>query len=265
MKIAVLGARGFIGKNLCTRLSASYDVYPVTRDVINLLNPHAVKDFLKTRSFDVILNCAATMTNDLTLNDARNNLGMFMNFYNNSKYFGKFINTGSGAEFDRTKDINLKLEEEIFNEMPTDSYGWGQNLKSRLCYDKDNFYTIRIFNCFGKGEPSTRIFPRYLNRTETIRITNDRYFDYFGIQDLCLVVQHCIEHQWSFKDVNAVYPTKYKISEVLTKFCDLNSIKKEFEIVSTSENNYTGNAEKLKFLNLNLLGLNSELINYNGN
>lgn len=262
MKIAVLGSRGFIGSNLSSYLKDYYKVFDITRDTVNLLDPRQVKDLLRENKFDVVLNCAAKMTNDATLDDARNNLGMFMNFYENSHYFGKFINTGSGAEFDRTKNINLKLEEELFNEMPLDSYGWGQNLKSRLCYDKDNFYTIRIFNCFGKGEPEGRIFPRYLSKSETIKITNDRYFDYFGIQDLCTVIKSCIEDSWDFKDVNAVYEDKYKISEVLSKFCEFNGLDKDFEICSVSNNNYTGNFEKLKSLNLPLLGLNTALKNY---
>ena len=92
---------------------------------------------------------AAMMTNDDGIIDARNNFGMFMNFYDNRSLFGKFINTASGAEFDRTTNIDNVSESEIFNRMPRDSYGWGQNMKSRICAQTDNFYNIRIFNCFG--------------------------------------------------------------------------------------------------------------------
>lgn len=262
MKIAVLGSNGFVGNNVTKHLSKKYSVTPVNRNTIDLLNPHAVKNFLKRNSFDVVVNCAAVMTNDALLHDARNNLGIFMNFFNNFKYFGKFINTGSGAEFNRSKDINCKSEEEILYEVPSDSYGWGQNVKSQLCLERENFYTLRIFNCFGPGELPTRLFPRYLNRNETFRLVNDRYFDYFGINDLNTMIQNCIENDWMYKDVNAVYKYKYKISEVLAKFCEINGLEKDFEVVSVSDNNYTGDAAKLEQMNIKMNGLDIELSNY---
>ena len=132
-KIAVLGANGFVGRSLARFLSQSYQVTPVTRDTLDMLDPIAVKIFLYENEFDVILNCAAKMTDDIKLDDTRNNLGMFMNFYNNSNLFNKFINTGSGAEFDRSSDITNIKESDLFYRMPKDSYGWGQNIKSRLC------------------------------------------------------------------------------------------------------------------------------------
>jgi nucleoside-diphosphate-sugar epimerase len=261
MKIAVIGARGFVGSNVARHLSNSHTVVPVTRNTLDLLDPIAVKDFLKREMFDVVVNCAAVMTDNNSIHDARNNLGMFMNFYQNSNYFGKFINTGSGAEFDRTLDINSILESQLFSRMPKDSYGWGQNIKSRLCYDKKDFYTIRIFNCFGTGEPDTRIFPRLL-REGSLEISNDRYFDYFSIQDLNKVIDHCIEYTWSNKDVNAVYEQKYKISEVIDKFCKVNQLDPNFKVVSTNNNNYTGSGHLLSTMSINLDGLEKGLKEY---
>jgi len=261
MKIAVLGSKGFVGRNISNHLSETHNVIKVTRDTLNMLDPIAVKQFLKEHSFDVIVNCAAVMTDDKLLHDARNNLGMFMNFYNNQYLFGKFINTASGAEFDKTTNIENASEFQIFNCMPADSYGWGQNIKARLCAHTSRFYNIRIFNCFGEGEQETRIFSRYL-KNNNLEITNDRYFDYFSIQDLKTVVTHCIDNDWTIKDVNAVYENKYKISEVINKFCNLNNIESNFTVVSTSDNNYTGNGILLKTLGIKLKGLDNGLLYY---
>lgn len=261
MKIAVLGARGFVGRNVADHLNQSHQVTYVTRDTLDLLDPVVVKDFLKSNLFDVVVNCASMMTDNNSIVDARNNLGMFMNCYDNSQYYGKFINTGSGAELDR--DFNLWLADEslLFNRMPKDSYGWGQNMKSRLCYHKENFYTIRIFNCFGFGEIPTRIFPRFI-KEDYLEISNDRYFDYFSIQDLCKVVDHCIENTWNHKDVNAVYKEKNKISQVLGMFCALNKLEPNFKVVSVSENNYTGSSARLDTLGIKLDGLAEGLREY---
>lgn len=261
MKIAILGTNGFVGSNISSYLDINHTVTNVTREPIDLLNSIAVKQFLKENLFDVVINCAAVMTNNETLHDTHNNLGMFMNFYNNSNLFGKFINTGSGAEFDRTTDINNASEFEIFSHLPSDSYGFGQNIKSRLCFEKDNFYTIRIFNCFGQREKETRLFPRLLsNQKITI---HDRYFDYFSISDLCTVVDHCIENSWEDRDVNAVYTEKYKISEIVEKFCNLQNIEPNYTIIPSINNNYTGNGKKLQSMILNLKGLSIGLKEYN--
>ena len=261
MKIAVLGARGFVGRNTADHLSKSHKVTYVTRDLIDLLDSVAVRDFLKENLFDVVVNCASIMTDNDSIVDARNNLGMFINCYDNAQYYGKFINTGSGAELDREHDLWLADESLLFDRMPKDSYGWGQNVKSRLCYHKENFYTIRIFNCFGQGEIPTRIFPRMLN-VGSLDISNDRYFDYFSIQDLCKVVDHCIDNDWTVKDVNAVYKDKVKISQALDLFCRVNDLDSNFTVISTGENNYTGSSQRLYSLGIKLDGLENGFREY---
>jgi len=264
MKIAILGARGFVGRSLAGYLLHNNYVVPVTRDTVDLLDSGQVYDFCRENKFDVIVNAAATMTDPEGIHDTRNNLGMFMNFYNRHDLFGKFINLGSGAEFDRTMDISEVPENLIFRRMPKDSYGFGQNLKSRLCATRQNFYNLRLFNCFGKGELPTRIFPRILSG-EKIEISNDRYFDYFGIDDLCKVVDSMIRTTPKVKDINCVYKDKFKISQVVDKFYYLNNLKPNFQIVSTSNNNYTGDGSALASLNLGLDGLEESLRKYVSN
>ena len=203
------------------------------------------------------------MTNSLA--DVENNLGLYMNFYNNADLFGKFINTASAAEYDRSRNINLAEEEEIWHRLPKDCYGLSQNLRSRLSWSNDKFYNLRIFNCFGSGEIATRIFPKFLaNFDKQCFITDNRYFDYFSITDLCSVVDYYLENEVPdlARDINCVYNDKYLISEVIEKFKQLHSIDKEIIIKSSSENNYTGSADKLNKLNIQLKGLHQGLKNY---
>lgn len=263
MKLAILGASGFVGSSLAKYFS-HHKVIEVNRSNLDLLDSRQVSRFLIQHDFDVIINAATTMTDDQLLFDTRNNLGLFMNFYNNRQHFGKFINLSSGAEFDRRSNIDQYSEEKIFDVLPADSYGFGQNMKSRICYDTPGFYTIRIFNCFGLNEIQSRIFPRYLNRGNTkLEINNDRYFDYFSIQDLATVVEYFIINNPAVKDINAVYLEKFRISQVLARFCELQELDKEFIITSQSQNNYTGNGKRLAGLPIRLSGLDYGLEHYN--
>lgn len=262
MKIAVLGGKGFVGSNIVKSLPINHDVVSVTRKTLDLLDPDKVKSYLEKEKFDVIINAAAVMTDEHALNDTRNNLGIFMNFYNNANLFKKFINLGSGAEYDRTRDIDRAKEELIFERMPPDSYGYGQNIKSRLAAEKPGFYNLRIFNCFGKGEINTRIFPTFLNKKSNFELTGDRYFDFFSIQDLCKVVTSFVENNHVVYDVNCVYMKKYKISEAVKLFAQIRGLQSDFKIFSESMNNYTGSGEKLHSLGIELDGLEQGFKDY---
>jgi GDP-L-fucose synthase len=262
MRIAVLGANGFVGSSIFKYFSKDNFVIPFTRNNINMLDPVQVANSLKGSNYDVIINCASHTSGISSFNDVRNDLGLFMNFYNSSDLFGKFINISSGAEFDRARDLFNTKEVELFDRLPSDSYGFSQNVKSRLCSEKDNFYNLRIFNCFGNGEISTRIFPRYLARSGSLEITNDRYFDYFCIQDLCTVVKEFAINNQLVKDVNCVYKEKFKISQVLEKFCQVNNLPSEFNVTSNSSTNYTGSGELLDSLKFDLIGLENGLASY---
>lgn len=262
MKVCVLGAKGFIGSNIVKHFKDFYEVVPVTRETLNLLDPLEVRKYLKENAFDVIIGAFSAYSENSALHDTRNNLGIFMNFFDNAHLFGKYINLGSGAEFDRNTNIDNACEDLIFKTIPSDSYGFGLNIRSRLCKLKDCFYTIRIFNCFGRGELSTRIFPRFLNRESTFTIHNDRYFDYFSIQDLLCLLKNCIENDWEIKDINAVYDQKLLISDVLRLFCNCNNLQEDFYVVSKSENNYTGSSSSLNKLHITLSGLKSGFERY---
>ena len=254
MKIAILGSNGFVGGSLSQALKHKHTIIDVSRQTLDLLDSADVTEWLGKNKFDVIINAAAVMNNTHT--DTHNNLGLFMNFFNAPDLFGRFINLGTGAEFDRRTSIDNAAEEDIFKVLPADSYGFGQNIKSRLCYERDNFYTLRIFNCFGTNEADTRI----LKRSE-FKIT-DRYFDYFGIDDLITVVEHYLTADNLPKDINCVYENKIRVSDFVKLYCKLKNDTRNIDIVEGIDINYTGSAKKLSKLKLNLLGVEKCLINY---
>lgn len=250
MKIAVLGANGFIGKIICKHFeSRGYEVHALTRSNIDLTDFTAVSNWLKTVQPDSVVNCATAMNTDVrdvVYADVQNNLAIFLNFYNNSKYFNKFINVGSGAEFDRSTNIESALETSILTAQPKDSYGFSKNLISRMVLEHDKFYTLRLFGCFHYSEPNFRLFKRVVNGEQTSII--DRQFDYFSAQDFCNVLEHYVNNQVEYKDINCVYQEKLYLSQILLSI-------RSVTIIEQSMLNYTGNGDRLASLNLPLLGL----------
>lgn len=262
MKVAVLGAGGFIGQHLVRHLSVDHEVVAVVRSTVDLLDHQQVNSFLQHHKFDSIVNAATSHTNDETLTDTRVNLGIFINFYHCSHLFGQYINLASGAEFDRDTNIDLAKEVDIFYRTPKDSYGFSHNIMSRLCYDKDNFNTLRIFGCFGSNEKSTRLLPRLLSASAKFNLSNDRYFDYISVDDLCSIVEFTIAQRPDIKDINCVHQNKIKLSDFVKKFIDIHNLDVELEVNSNSELNYTGNGNNLALLGLGLKGIEFGMKNY---
>ena len=257
MNIAVLGSNGFIGKSLVDYLKTNHKVFPLYRET-NLLDFNIVKNFLIKNEITVVINAAAVMKNNFF--DVQNNLGIFFNFLNNHDHFIKFIDISSGAAYNKNRNLDNISEERIFEIIPSNFYDYSQNLKIRTCYEIPNAVSLTIFNCFGSNEIDTRLFPSILKNKDVV-INNDRYFDYFCVQDFLKVVEYILSNL-KIKHLNLVYKNKYKISDVAKKFIKLNNLNKKIIIESESDLNYTGNGDKLNNLNLQLNGLEYGLKNY---
>jgi nucleoside-diphosphate-sugar epimerase len=264
MKVAILGAGGYLGSYLVKHLSPIYTVLPISRDTIDLTNFGQVKAWLIEHRPDVVIHCAVTggkqNVNEKIYEDVQSNLNIFLNFYNNSQYFKQFINVGSGSEFDSKQSIDTALEEHVLDSFPVESYAYSKNLIARLVLEKHNFFTLRLFGCFDQSEPDFRLLKKFTNTSNFSFY--DRKFDYISASDFCKIVKHYIDNDMSIKDMNCVYSEKFYLSEILTKFKTLHHIPTELKIEGINILNYTGSSAKLDSLDLQLDGLDKGLEHY---
>ena len=263
MRIAILGARGFLGGYLTEFLSHNHHVIPVYRDTVDLENFIAVDNWLVENKPDVVVNCAISgggkNVNDINYSDVQRNLNMFLSFYNSSRNF-KYINIGSGAEFDRSKNITSACEYEIFDHTPMDSYGFSKNVIAKAVLKRDNFYTLRLFGCFDASEPDIRVFKKFKNnRKITIE---DKYFDMISAEDFGRIVEFFCKNSPAVKDVNCVYPTKLLLSDQLKIFAKIHVPDAVIDSHFVRDRNYTGYGSTLHDLNIPLLGLEESIRRY---
>jgi dTDP-4-dehydrorhamnose reductase len=251
MKIAILGANGFIGSYLCTYLWArNHEVIPITRKNLDLTDADAVRTWLEKNSPDVVINAAIAggglTVNDINYADVQNNLVVFFNFYNSSVPL-RYINIGSGAEFDRQRDIKLAHEYEIQNVCPKDSYGFSKNIIARTILKKSNFYTLRLFGCFHSSEPNIRLFKRFLSGQVTS--IQNKWFDYFSLSDFAKVVDYyCTTESELPADVNCVYNEKYMLNEILGKLNYIKQLDIPIYTDALTHFSYTGSSKLLSML-----------------
>lgn len=268
MNILITGANGFIGSNLMTLLSDIPDVklFGGTRKTIDLYSDTSVREFFDTNEINGVIHCAIEGGRrgvEDTQNIVYNNLMMFHNLINR-RFIDLFINIASGAEYDRSKNMGKAFEGRLWSEVPVDYYGFSKNLISRSTYDLLTGVSLRLFGCFYHNESPERMIRKNIERYirgEPIIIHQDRFMDFFYMEDLATVIKYYITtnpgiKRKIYKDVNMSYEHTPRLSELARIINNLSDKKVEIIIEDPSHcNAYSGYGKVLKSLNLPLKGL----------
>ena len=268
MKILVTGAGGFLGQYFAQHLG--YEVDACDRHTLNLTNARAVQDRLQSEQYDAVLHCASAGRNVARVIDntiETNNLVGFSNLVANRHRFGRLINLATGAEFDVDSNIDQVQEDAIWTRNPIHSYGRSKNIIARQVQILQNFYNVRIFGCFDPSEADNRPLKALTKQClagKTFTIPADRQFDMISVRDLQTVILAILSNKINDKDVNAVYNTKYYLSEILMTYAKLHNLDPNLiKVLGHDQNSYTGNGARLAGYRLPLLGLEQSLEIYN--
>lgn len=263
-KVLIVGSTGFVGSYLLKQFSNYYSVDCIDKNSINVLDKDQLSSYLKHKKFNTIINCLTfggkEDVNSFDSKFVEKNFTLFYNFYINFEHYDLFVNIGSGAEFDKTTNIDMVQENDIFCRYPKEAYGFFKNSLARIINKQKKFTTLRLFGCFGKDEPGIRLLKRYQQQHLQI---SDRYFDFFSVQDFAKVVKHVVDNNLDGVDINCVYPEKIKISEFLSLYDTINKRQSNFTITSLDDRNYTGDSSLLSALEVKLDGLEYGLGIYN--
>ena len=200
MRVCILGAGGFVGKNLVR----DTDWVGVTRQDLDLTNQDAVEDYFKTHTYDVVIHCAVIGGSRLAADDGwvtHKNLLMFENVVRVFK--GQLIYFSSGAA--------------LRGNPPTDPYGLSKWIIDRRIETIPNAYSLRIWGCYGPGELPTR-FSAVCKSDGHVIIERDRYFDFIDIEDVRKIVYEYVHGYLTDKQYNLVYPEKLRLSQWAERF-----------------------------------------------
>jgi len=253
MKILLTGSTGFIGRNLLRYYdSTEHTIIPLRG--VDLKKPESVTLKLESmrpiieQKFDALVHCAidpaATTTDEnVRMYDAAK---QFFGWY--CKSDATFVNIGSGAECNKSLNIfrgNTKLMLERF---PVDPYG---NAKKQIALDVmdqhamgRNFYSIRVFGCFGSDEAPFRLFQKF-RQTQTGKafLVDDRRMSYIFVNHLCEMIHFVLSiRKMPFAIYNAVYKNisdNLMVSDLLKMYNNVNRTNHVFEVVSRNLD-YTG-------------------------
>jgi dTDP-4-dehydrorhamnose reductase len=206
MKILITGANGYIGKSLYKSLKDKYSITLTSRKELDVTNLDQVKEYFKDKYFDIVIHCAVEGGLRLEFEDSTtldNNLKMYYNLLECKNHFNKFFYFGSGAEKQNT------------------FYGLSKKVINESIKNKDNFYNIRIFAVFDENELESKFIKtnirNYINKKD-IKLFQNKYMDFFYMNDLITLMKYCIETNILPKEINCCYDystTLYNVAQII--------------------------------------------------
>jgi GDP-L-fucose synthase len=244
MNVLITGGRGYIGKSLVDNLFPSHNITVVSKKDIDLTDYAQVANLFSGKKFDTVIHCAVVGGNRLEKDSWKvqdTNLKMYYNIMAHRKNFHKLIHFGSGAE--------LTLLDS--------PYGISKKVIANSISEIDNFFNLRLYAVFDTNELDQRFIKsniiRYLKK-HPIRIHQDKFMDFFYMEDLCKVVNYYINNDVSIlpKLVECSYEKKYLLSDIANIINNLDNHKVPIVIEHNGlSRDYTGKAS----LNMDLQGL----------
>jgi len=231
MRILITGANGYIGKTLHKALRDIHYVTAINRNSFDLTDAVAMSKFFKSKHhFDVVIHCAVAGGSRLQKDDwdiMDKNLTMYYNLLQNKRRYTRLIHFGSGAE----------------TYMPNEPYGYSKKIIAKSILNQDNFYNLKIFGVFDENELDTRFIKanllRYINK-EPIQIYENKFMDFFYMQDLISVVEYYIEERQSPKEFDCVYEEGSPIlTQLATMINELDKHKVKILVQNPDGNSYT--------------------------
>lgn len=255
MRILMTGNTGFVGSNVLPimKKNGELEIYTPTRTELNLKDEIRVVEYLKTGKFDVILHFA-NPTPAKNIIDSENkmledSMRIFLNLYNHRDLFGKMLYTGSGAEYDKTLDIDLVREEDCYRSVPKDQYGFAKMMMNHLAENSDNVFNFRLFGCYGPGDHESKFITHCIRSVlldRDISIRKDCEFDYIHVFDFARYIKWGIEKDLRYHSYNVSSGDPVLLSDIANKVLVLMGSDRKIRFLSGDYNrNYTACNERI--------------------
>jgi len=246
----VTGGSGFIGKNLIEYLRDKFEVQCPAHSELELIDKEKVDKYFASNHVDVIVHCASKGGTRKILNEQDNLKFNLRIFFNLAAQGCRMIFLGSGAEYDRSREIKNISEEQFGLHCPKDDYGFYKYVCSKYIEKSDGIVNLRLFGVFGKYEDYeirfiSNIMARVLLGLK-VEITQNMFLDYTDVRDVCRIVERFIIHEPKEKFYNVGACHGLDLLSIVKIIQDISGKKFEIEVKKKGLNReYTCDNKKL--------------------
>lgn len=255
-QVLLIGGNGFVGKNLQEHFAKREDikVYAPSSKEFNLLDENAVYETLSKIRFDVVINAAVhnrlRSSANLNKNEVEQDLRMYFNLEKYAHMCGRILYFGSGAEYDKSKDICSVKETDMPHGIPVTEYGLAKYVIGKSIEKSDNIYNFRIFGLFGKYEnwKTTFISGACCKALKGLPITirQNTVFDYLYIDDFCRAVEWFVDHQPKYHTYNVTSGIRVDLLTIAKKILEISGVEVPIYVCNEGYGNeYTASNERL--------------------
>ena len=215
------GGSGFIGRNIVSKLGSLCNLFAPNRTELNLLDQEAVKNYIIENNIQIIIHAANPnpVKNVLDKQDKmfEDSIRVFMNLYAAEPYYERMYTLGSGAEYDKSLDMDMIKEDDYGRSIPKDTYGLIKYNIYQLIEKSNKQYDLRLFAVYGPTDHESKFITHVINcilRNEDITIRQDCKFDYMQVMDLVGVLEYFINNKPKHKVYNVVSGQVYLLSDI---------------------------------------------------
>jgi len=220
-RVLLTGGSGFIGRNTIPFIKDTCQLYAPQRSELNLLDFSEVKNYLNDNNIDIVLNFANPnpAKNVLDIRDRmfEDSLRIFMNLFYLQDSYDFMYTLGSGAEFDKRRDLVSVSEKDETSSLPYDGYGLSKYIINQLISQNEKQCNLRLFGCYGPSDHESKFITHAIRcclNNEDITIRQDCYFDYLHVYDFAKIIKYFIENKPHYKSYNVCSGKRVALSEI---------------------------------------------------
>lgn len=250
--VLLTGASGFIGRNIMSYLQKGCNLYAPKRSELNLLSTEDVEKYIIENNINIVIHAANPnpVKNNLDCPDKmfEDSIRIFMNLYSAREYYERMYTLGSGAEYDKRRDLYLIKEDED-SSVPADAYGLAKYIINKLCINSEKHYNLRVFACYGPTDHESKFITHVIRcclKKEDITIRQNCFFDYMHVHDLAKILLFFIYHKPQYHTYNVCTGKRVTLEEIAKKVQRQMKTNNDIVILKEGWNKeYTGNNERL--------------------
>ncbi len=251
--ILITGSSGFIGKNITEYLRPRFVLLTPSHKELDLLSQSDVHKLFLGNEIDIVIHCANFGGTRKTLAKGEvieKNTRMFFNLVENQDHFTRLINLGSGAEYNKNRNLHNVSETEFGKDIPRDEYGLSKYIISKYIEKTENMYCLRLFGIFGKYEDYefkfiSNAIVKNLFRTP-ITIRQNVNFSWLPIDDFLKILEYFLLHDPEYSSYNITPPSPTDLVSIAYLINSLSEFQSDICVANKGLNfEYSGDNARL--------------------